>query len=70
MLNKGSFINFMHAAASARETRVVYKSLHSNSLKTGITPKLATAITFIIIYKHGIFLRHKVICALPNATVL
>jgi len=28
MVNKDSFIKFMHMAASARETRAVYKSLH------------------------------------------
>jgi len=28
MLNKDSFIKFMHMAASGRKTRAVYKSLH------------------------------------------
>jgi len=28
MLNKDSFIKFMHMAASVRQTRAVYKSLH------------------------------------------
>jgi len=29
MLNKGLFIQFMHMAASMRETRAISKSLHS-----------------------------------------
>jgi len=29
MLNKDSFFKFMHMAASVREARAVYKSLHS-----------------------------------------
>jgi len=40
-----------------------------NSLKTRITPKLATAFSYLI-YKHSTFLLHKLIFALPNATVL
>jgi len=40
-----------------------------NSLKSRITPKLATVFRCLI-YKHSTFLRHKVIRALPNATVL
>jgi len=31
MLNKDSFIKFMHTAASVSETRAVYKSLHSTT---------------------------------------
>ena len=31
--------------------------------------KLATAVRYLI-YKHGTYLRHKVVRALPNATVL
>jgi len=40
-----------------------------NSFKTRITPKLPTAFRYLI-YKHSTFLRHKVIRALPNATIL
>jgi len=29
MLNKDSFIKFMHMAASVRETHTAYKSLHN-----------------------------------------
>jgi len=31
MLNKGSFLKFMHMTASVRETRDVHKSLHSTT---------------------------------------
>jgi len=41
----------------------------NNSLKTKITPKLASAIRYLI-YKHTTFLRHKVMHALPNVTVV
>jgi len=44
MLNKDSFIQFMHMAASVRETCAVFKSF---SLKTRINPKLATAIRYL-----------------------
>ena len=40
-----------------------------NSLKTRITSMLATAIRYLI-YNHSTFLRHKVILALPNTTIL
>jgi len=51
----------MHMAASVRETRAVPCTNHS-------TVKLATAIRYQI-YKHSRFLYHKVVRALPNATV-
>jgi len=31
MLNKNSFIEFMHVAASVRQTRAVYKSFQSTT---------------------------------------
>jgi len=67
VLNQDSFVKFMHLAASVRETRAVHKSHHS-SLNTILKTPLAAAIRYLI-YKHITFLRHKVIRALPNATV-
>jgi len=49
MLNKDSFTKFMHMATSVKETRTVYKSLYSTThLKSRITPKLTTAIRYLI----------------------
>jgi len=45
------------------------KTLQHDSLQTRITPKLGTAIKYPI-YKHSTFIRHKVVRALPNATLL
>ena len=56
MLSKDSFTEFMHMAASVRETCAIFKSL---SLKTTINANLATAIKSLI-YKHSTFLHHKV----------
>jgi len=67
VLNQDSFVKFMHMAALVRETRAVHKSLHS-PLNTRLKTPLAAAIRYLI-YKHITFLRHKVIRALPNATV-
>jgi len=61
-------MKLMLMAASVRETCAVYQSQY-NSLESRITPKLATAFRYLI-YKHNTFLRHKGICALPNATAL
>ena len=69
MLNKDSFIKFLHLAASVRDPCHVQITLQHNSLKTRINPKLATAFRYLI-YKHNTFLRHKVIRALPNPTVI
>jgi len=61
MLNKDSFTKCMHLAASVRDPCRIQITLQHNSLKTR-TPKLATAFRYLI-YKHGTFLRHKVIRA-------
>jgi len=67
VLNRDSFVKFMHMAAAVRETRAAHKSIHS-SLNTRLKTPLAAAIRHLI-YKHITFLRHKVIRTLPNATV-
>jgi len=61
----------MHMAASVSETRTVtnISTPQHDSFKTRRTPKLATAIRYLI-YKSSTFLGQKVIRALPNATVL
>jgi len=68
MLNKYSF-KVMHMAASVRDWCLIQITPQHNSLKTRITPKLVTAFRYLI-YKRSTFLRHKVIRALTNATVL
>jgi len=40
MLNKDSFIKFMHMAASVRQIRAVYKSLHSRAPAISKKPRL------------------------------
>ena len=60
----------MHAHGSISERdpcRTQITSQH-NSLNTRIKTPLAATIRYLI-YKHITFLRHKVIHALPNATV-
>jgi len=69
MLNKDSFIKFMHMATSARDPCRIQITPKHNSRKTRWTPKLAAAFRCLI-YKQNTCLRHKVIRALPNATVL
>ena len=68
MLKKDSLVKFIRIAASVKETRRVYKSIHNTS-HWKLTPKLATAIRYLI-YKHSTFLRHTIIRALPNAAML
>jgi len=69
MLNKDSFTKFMHMAASMRDPCRIQITPQHNSLKTRKAPELATAFRYLIC-KHSTFLRHEVIRALPNATVL
>jgi len=60
-----------HRSNSEGDTCHIQITLHHDSLQTRITPKLATAIKWAyVIYKHSTFFRHKVIRALPNATLL
>jgi len=71
MLNKDSFIKFMHMVGGQHQwERPVPYSNHSKAqlMETGRTPKLATIFRDLI-YKQNTFLRHK-ICALPDATIL
>ena len=68
MLNKDSFIKFMHMAASVRDTCSIQITPQHNLLKTRITPKLATAFRYLM-YEHSTFLRYKVMRTLPKATV-
>jgi len=77
MLNKDSsfmhgfkFFKFQtHVSISERDRCRIQITPQHNSLNTKITPKLATAVRYLI-YKHSTFLPHKVTRALPNATVL
>ena len=41
MLNKDSFIKFMHIAASLRETRSLYKSIHSKLFENQNNPQIS-----------------------------
>jgi len=61
----------MHAPGSISERNLYCMQItpQHNSLKTRITFKLPAAFGYLI-YKHSTFLRHKVIRALANATVL
>jgi len=58
----------MHMAASVKETRDVCKSIHSTT--DWKLDELPSYLPESDIYKHSTFLRHKVIHALPNTTVL
>jgi len=68
VLNQDSFVKVMHMAASVRDPCRTQITPQHNSLNTRIKTPLAAAIRYLI-YKHITFLRHKVIRALPNATV-
>jgi len=68
VLNQDSFVKFMHMAASERDPWRTQITPQHNALNTRIKTPLAAAIRYLI-YKHITFLRHKVIRALPNATV-
>ena len=62
------FAKFMHMAASVRDPCRTQITPQHNSLNIRIKTPLAAAIRYLI-YKHIAFLHHKVIRALPNATV-
>jgi len=66
-LKKAKFLEF--GFKNANLATLMQITPQHNSMKDRATPKLATA-TRCLIYKHSTFLRHKVIRALPNATVV
>ena len=68
VLNYDSFVNFMHMAVSVRDPCRTQITPQHNSFNTGTKTPIAAAIRYLI-YKHIALLRHKVILALPNATV-
>jgi len=63
-------IYLIHAYGNISEGDLYHTQVtpQGDSLKTRITPKLATAVVHLI-YKHSTFLGHRVIRVLPNATV-
>jgi len=58
-----------HGIISERDPCSIQITPQHNSFNTRITPKLATTFRYLIC-QYSTFLRHKVIFALPNATVL
>jgi len=67
-VEQDSFCKFMHQAASVKETRAVYTNSTAQLIEN-YNYSQATAFRYLI-YKHSTFLRHKLLCVLPNATVL
>jgi len=66
--DKNTYIH-AHGSNSEGDPCRVQMTPHHDSLQTRITPKIATAIKYLI-YKYSTFLHNIVIRALPNATAL
>ena len=67
MLNKNRFIIDAHGSISEGDPSQI--TPQHDSFKTRITPKLATAIRYLI-YKRSTFFGNEVNRVLPNATAL